>query len=133
MRMSDWSSEVCSSDLADIAAAEGAVIGIMFVEAHAERTSFEQLSEINTTFATAILMIFWGVEMLDADTQLPIPSTNFEAVTVDNARDLEPFGVDIPGDERSNADRHEVKREHKQRSQALRVGTEGVLTYRYLW
>src|SRR3546814_6373297 len=94
---------------ADIAAAESAVIGIIFVEAHAERTSFEQLCEINTSFATAILMIFWGVEMLDADTQLPIPSTNFEAVTVDNARDLEPFGVDIPGDERSDADRHEVK------------------------
>src|SRR3546814_7506992 len=73
---------------ADIAAAESAVIGIIFVEAHAERTSFEQLCEINTSFATAILMIFWGVEMLDADTQLPIPSTNFEAVTVDNARDL---------------------------------------------
>src|SRR3546814_20022991 len=52
--------------------------------------------------------------MLDADTQLPIPSTNFEAVTVDNARDLEPIGVDIPGDERSDADRHEVKRELKQ-------------------
>src|SRR3546814_3953112 len=69
---------------ADIAAAESAVIGIIFVEAHAERTSFEQLCEINTSFATAILMIFWGVEMLDADTQLPIPSTNFEAVTVDN-------------------------------------------------
>src|SRR3546814_6037524 len=70
---------------ADIAAAESAVIGIIFVEAHAERTSFEQLCEINTSFATAILMIFWGVEMLDADTQLTTHSTNFEAVTVAKA------------------------------------------------
>src|SRR3546814_8607662 len=47
---------------ADIAAAESAVIGIIFVEAHAERTSFEQLCEINTSFATAILMIFRSEE-----------------------------------------------------------------------
>src|SRR3546814_10843548 len=99
---------------AERSATESVDRGIIFVEAHAEGTSFEQLWEINTSFATAILMIVWGVEMLDADTQLPIPSTNFEAVTVDNARDLEPFGVDIPGDERSDADRHEVKRELKQ-------------------
>src|SRR3546814_15994778 len=98
---------------ADIAAAESAVIGIIFVEAHAERTSFEQLCEINTSFATAILMIFWGVEMLDAATQLPIPSTNFEAVTVHNARDLEPFGVTIPGGVPRDPHRHAAKRETK--------------------
>src|SRR3546814_12190301 len=94
---------------ADIAAAESAVIGIIFVEAHAARTSFEQLCETNTSFATDILMIFWGVEMLDADTQLPIPSTKFEAVTVDNARALEPLEVDIPGEARGSATRQEVK------------------------
>src|SRR3546814_17669963 len=90
---------------ADIAAAESAVIGIIFVEAHAERTSFEQLCELHTSFATAILMIFWGVEMLDADTPLPIPSQNFEAVTAAKPRAREPLGVDIPRDERSDADR----------------------------
>src|SRR3546814_16409770 len=67
---------------ADIAAAESAVIGIIFVEAHAARTSFEQLCEINTSFATAILMIFWGVDMLDAETHMPILYTNFVALTV---------------------------------------------------
>src|SRR3546814_1043545 len=63
---------------ADLAAAESAVLGIIFVEAHAEGTSSELSCEINTSFATAILRIFWGVELLDADTQPPIPSTNLK-------------------------------------------------------
>src|SRR3546814_15859299 len=125
MRISDWSSDVCSSDLADNTVREIESFGGKAISVRADVASSEQVQNLFKAATKA----FGGVDILVASAGVIVPSMIAEATDDDFDRH---FQVNVRGT--FNAFREAARQVRDGgRSEEGRVGTEWVSTCRARW